>query len=70
MVTRKSPTGTSKKLKVKKETLKDLDVRRGVKGGGVTMQSLGGCRQIVGQDGTTTQPLSPVGNGGTRTGRA
>ena len=40
MVTRKSSTGASKKLKIKKETLKDLDARRKVKGGGVTPGTL------------------------------
>ena len=59
MVARKSSTGTSKKLKVKKETLKDLDAsRRGVKGGGVAVNSAGAvCRQPqTGQDGTTQMP--------------
>ena len=50
MVTRKSSTGQPKKLKVKKETLKDLDARRKVRGGGTatTTQPLKGGLQTLG----------------------
>lgn len=42
MVAKKSATGTKKKLKVKKQTLRNLDVRRSVKGG-IRFKTLGGC---------------------------